>query len=300
VKLTRYKADGLLLLAAAIWGSGFVAQRAGMDHVGPFTFTGARFGIGALVLLPIIHARARRASTNTSPPRATFRPLVPQAALAGVVLFVGAALQQIGLVDTTAGKGGFITGLYVVFVPLIGVLIRHRIPPVTWPAAALAAVGLYLLSVTGAFEINPGDLFVLACAVVWAVHVLIIGWLSPRTDPLKLAAFQFAIASMLGTLAALALEEITLADLHAARWAILYSGVFSVGTAFTLQVVSQQHAPPTHAAILLSLEAVFAALFGSLLLDETFTHRQYLGGALMLAAMLVSQIRKSPQPTIHA
>ena len=294
MKPAVFKADALLLLAAAIWGTGFVAQRLGMEHVGPMTFTGVRFAIGALVLLPLLRFRRTRrhqATPNTSVEGV--RSFLLPGALAGLVLFIAVSLQQIGLIYTTAGKAGFITGLYVVFVPIIGVFVRQRIRPVTWIGAALAAVGLYFLSVTGTLEVNRGDWLVLACAVVWAVQVLIIGWLSPKTDSLELATMQFAIACVLGMISALIVEDISVEGLLAAKWAILYGGVFPVGVAFTLQIVGQRDAPPAHAAILLSLEAVFAAIAGGLVLSERLTWREAFGGALMLAGVLIAQFRKS-------
>jgi drug/metabolite transporter (DMT)-like permease len=291
MKTAAVKADVLLLIAAAIWGSGFVAQRMGMEHVGPMTFTGVRFAIGTFIVLTVLLIRhARAIPPPPRPEQRHTRVYLIGGTLAGGVMFVAAALQQIGLIYTTAGKAGFITGLYLVLVPILGLLIGRRTFLPTWLGAAIATVGLYLLSVTGSFEINRGDGFVLACAVVWAAHVLLIGHLSPRTDPLKLAATQFAVTAVLGMIATLITEEITLQRLVDAKWAILYSGVFSVGIAFTLQVVAQREAPPAHAAILLSLEAVFAATAGWWLLAELLGLRELLGCALMLAGGLVSTL----------
>jgi drug/metabolite transporter (DMT)-like permease len=204
-------------------------------------------------------------------------------AIAGVVLFLGASLQQIGIVYTTAGKAGFITGLYVVIVPFLG-LFWHKAPDWgTWVGAALAAAGLYLLSVTEQFTIAFGDLLVLIGAFCWAAHVLIIGWLSPRSDPLKLALLSLAGGALT--------EPVSLAGLGQAALPIFYGGVFSVGIAYTLQVVAQQKAHPAHAAILLSLEAVFAAVGGWLILDESLNLRAFAGCALMMAGMLISQLQ---------
>ncbi|MFG0251848.1 MAG: DMT family transporter [Phycisphaerales bacterium JB038] len=294
MRKSTLQADVMLLLAAAIWGSGFVAQRLGMEHLGPFVFTAIRFAVGTLVLLPIIQFRGRRTGVQPdAQPRlnATLRTGV----VLGAVLFGGAALQQIGLVTTSAAKGGFITGLYVVCVPLIGLFLGQRAPIMTWLATILAVVGLYLLSVKGTLQLESGDLFMLGGAVVWALHVVLVGHLSPRYDPIKLAAAQFTMTSVLACLAALVLERnTTWPAVVDAGGAILYSGVLSVGVAFTLQVVAQRQAPASHAAILLSLEAVFAALFGIVLLSETLSGRQVLGCALMLAAMLLAQLRRKP------
>ena len=286
----------LLLLAAVIWGSGFVAQRLGMEHVGPMTFNSVRFALGFCVLLPAIWIRrTTRNKTAQGGQNLRLRLYVLGGCAAGTVLFVAAALQQIGLVYTTAGKAGFITGLYVVFVPILGLFLRRRVARTTWLAVGLAVVGLYLLSVTGSFEVNRGDWFICVCALFWAVHVLVIGHLAPRTEPLRLAAVQFAIGSVLSLVVALFTEEISLDRIVTARWAILYSGVFSVGMAFSLQVIAQREAPPTHAAILLSLEAVFAAVAGGLILGETLDERQMVGCVLLLTGGLVSQMRRTTQ-----
>jgi drug/metabolite transporter (DMT)-like permease len=280
------RADLLLLLTATIWGFAFVAQRLGMAHVGPLTFNGVRFALGALALLPLI-ARHRAGGWRPAVPT---RTVILSGAAAGAALFAGASLQQVGLVYTTAGNAGFITGLYVVIVPLLGLLWRQPAGAGTWIGALMAAAGLYLLSITAEFTMAYGDLLELAGAVVWAGHVLLIGWLSPRMDPVELACGQFAVCSLLSLAGAALLEPIRLEGIAAAALPILYGGLFSVGIAYTLQVVAQRHARPAHAAILLSLEAVFAALGGWLVLGETLTPRALCGCALMLAGMLLSQL----------
>ena len=297
--------DALLLLTAAIWGFAFVAQRAGMEHVGPFVYTAVRFALGSLALIPlvIIERRAARreasaASTPTPaslpPPPATTsgRQVSPLAGglLAGVVLFGGAILQQVGLVWATAGKAGFVTGLYVVLVPITGLLWGQRPGWSRWLGAALATAGLFLLSVTRAFTIERGDLAVLAGALFWTAHVHVVGWLSPRTRPVALSCVQFAVCSVLSGAAALCSERLAAASLAAAAVPILYGGLVSVGIAYTLQVVAQRRAPPAHAAILLSLETVFAALGGWLVLGERLSPRGLAGCAFMLAGMLCSQL----------
>jgi drug/metabolite transporter (DMT)-like permease len=289
MRRTTFKADALLLLAAAIWGAAFVAQRFAMRHLGPLGFNGVRFALGALALLPLIPLR--RLSNDAQ----RGRLYLAGGLLAGTVLFVGATLQQIGLVYTTAGKGGFITGLYVVFVPILGLFVGHRTTLPTWLGVGLATAGLYLLSVSRRLEVNLGDALVLACALVWAVHVLLMTRFSPRTDPILLAAVQSGATAVLSLLAALAFERNTLAGMLAAKWAILYGGLCSVGVAYTLQVIGQRATPPAHAAILLSFEAVFAALAGGLLLGEVLGRRERLGCALMLVGIIVSQVRRARQ-----
>lgn len=285
------KADVLLLLTATIWGFAFVAQRVGMDYVGPFTFNAVRFGLGSLSLLPLILLlRKRQPDPRQSSNGAHKKTVLFGGILAGSALFAGASLQQAGLVYTTAGKAGFITGLYVVIVPLLG-LFWHQHPRVgTWLGAILAAVGLYFLSITKEFSISVGDLLVLSGAFFWAGHVLLIGWLAPRTDSLKLASAQFAVCSLLSFLTALAIETISLTSIWQAAVPIFYGGLGSVGIAYTLQVIAQRDAHPAHAAIILSFEGVFAAIGGWLLLGEMLTLRGFFGCALMLAGILFSEM----------
>ncbi len=288
------KADVLLLLAAAIWGSGFVAQRLGMEHVGPMTFNAVRFAVGSCVLLPVLFIRRRAKNDDADRCHAATRRRADLlgGVLAGSVLFVGATLQQIGMMSTTAGKGGFITGLYVVFVPILGLTVRIRPSPKTWAGAGFALAGLYLLCATGPFAMSRGDWYIFVSAFFWAAHVLVVGRLAPNAEPLRLAAAQFAVVSVLALIAACLYEEISVDGIVAARWAILYSGVFSVGIAFGLQVVAQRSAPPAHTAVLISMEAVFAAIAGWLILGETLDRRQMTGCALMLLGGLLTQIRR--------
>jgi drug/metabolite transporter (DMT)-like permease len=288
---TVYRADGLLLLAAVIWGGAFVAQRVGMDHVGPLTFNGVRFALGVLTLLPLA-LRERGKTVSFLEPPLTPRQTACGGVLAGLVLFAGATLQQVGLIYTTAGKAGFITGLYVVIVPPLGLAWRQRPSGGGWAGALLAATGLYFLSVTDELTLAPGDAWELAGAVMWAGHVLVVGWLSPRAKVIRLACIQYLVCSLLSLVVAGATETISGCGLVAAAVPILYGGVVSVGVAYTLQVVAQRVALPTHAAIILSLEAVFAALAGWLFLGEVLTLRALFGCALMLGGMLVAQLRR--------
>ena len=292
------KAEAMLLLAAVIWGLAFVAQRIGMEHVGPFTYNGVRFFLGVLSLLPLLWL-GRRSAVLIAP--GGWRPILGGGLLAGLILFAGASLQQVGIVYTTAGKAGFITGLYVVIVPLLGLLWGHRTPWSTWTGAALAVAGLYLLTLSDDLTLAEGDGLVLIGAFFWAGHVLVIGWLSGRhIEPVLLACLQFIVCAVLSLAVAVVAEDITLAGLWGGAMPILYGGLLSVGVAYTLQVVAQRDAPPAHAAIILSLETVFAALGGWLLLNEILSGRGLIGCALMFAGMLLSQLglgKSAPPPT---
>jgi drug/metabolite transporter (DMT)-like permease len=283
----RTGASALLLLAAAIWGFAFVAQRAGMDHVGPFLFNGVRFLLGALVLVPFA-LRARRRRPAIERPRVGAATVVGLAC-AGLVLTVAANLQQVGLVSTSAGKAGFLTGLYVVLVPLLGLARGQRLRWAMALAVPLSALGLYLLSVVGPFRLAPGDGWVLLGAFVWAVHVHLIDWLVARAEALVIALVQFALCGVLSLAVSLARETTTLDGITAAWGAIAYAGILSVGVAYTLQVVGQRRVEPALAGVVLSLEGTFAALGGWVVLGETLSVRALVGCGLMLLAMVLAQ-----------
>ena len=283
----RYiQSDLLFLLCGMIWGSAFVAQRMGMDHVGPFTFNGIRFVLGALVLLPFIYRRRNRQTPDTI----QIQGLILYGGLAGLTIYAGASMQQVGLVYTTAGKAGFITGLYVVIVPIMGLLWGQRTNAGTWGGALLAGMGLYLLSVNEDFTISFGDLLELMGAFLWAAHIHLIGWISPKTDSLHLAFVQFTVCALASLMTAAAVETVSLAGIVAASAPIVYGGALSVGVGYTLQVVAQRHAHPAHAAILLCLEGVFAAVGGWLILGEVMRVKGVVGCILMFSGMLLSQL----------
>ncbi|MEW5827093.1 MAG: DMT family transporter [Candidatus Bipolaricaulota bacterium] len=284
-------ASGLLLLAAAIWGFAFVAQRSGMAHVGPFFFNGVRFLLGTLVLIPFLLRSPRPAEcARTRGQGRTVLGLIGS----GLVLTVAANLQQIGLVSTSAGKAGFLTGLYVVLVPLLGLARGQRLRWVTALAVPLSSLGLYFLSIVGSLRLAPGDGWVLLGALAWAVHVHVIDWLVARAEALVIALVQFSICGALSLTASLFLEATTWDGVAASWVAIAYAGVLSVGVAYTLQVMGQRRVGPAVAGVVLSLEGVFAALGGWLLLGERLSARSLAGGGLMLAAMVLSQFAASP------
>jgi len=279
------------MLTAMIWGLAFVAQRVGMEHVGPFTFNGIRFAIGSLSLIPVMMVAGRPLRDIHHPThRSGAKTLITGGVLAGMALFAGASLQQVGLMYTTAGKAGFITGLYVVLVPIIGLIWRQHADAGTWLGALLAAIGLYFLSVTEQLTISFGDILELLGALIWACHVLLIGWFSPKISAIRLSFIQFAVCSALSLAVAAVTETVTIDGLLGAAPAILYGGLGSVGIAYTLQVVAQKHAKASHAAIILCMESPFAALGGWLILNEQMTGRSLFGCGLMLLGMLVSQL----------
>lgn len=301
-RLTPAVADVLLLLCAAIWGISFLWQTWANEHTGPLSYVGARCLLGGLVVLPL--ALRRRAAT----PRGPRSALLLGGLLTGACMALGSALQQIGLQTTTVTNAGFITGLYVVFVPFLGVFIGQRVSGRAWVAVLLAAIGLYWLSfhdqggsaatpiddlsappAESGFALHEGDLYVLGCALTWALHVQVVGWASRRCDPVALSVLQFFVGGAMATGFALAFESPTAAGMLAAAWPIALSAVFAVGIAFTLQAVAQDVAPPTHTAILLSLESVFAAATGVVWMGEPFGGKQAAGAALLLTAALAAQ-----------
>ncbi len=282
MKSSTLKADLLLLLTALIWGSAFVAQRVGMESMGPMLFTGARFALGALVILPLA-LRGDKARWRES-------ALWVGGVCAGLVLCAGALLQQTGLVVTTAGKAGFITGLYVVLVPIFGLFLRQKVSGAIWLGVGLAVIGLYLLSVTEDLRLVPGDAIVLAGTVFWALHVILLGQFAHRVATLRLALIQFVVCSLCSLTAAVVMEPISIGALIDGAGPILYGGILSVGIGYTLQVTAQRDALASHAAIILSLEAVFAAVVGWLFLNEHMNTRSLVGCALMLSGMLIAQL----------
>lgn len=289
------RADLLMLITAMIWGSGFVAQTSGMDHIGPYLYTGLRFALGSLCLLPLL---LRRSDAVKSEPLMT-RGLLLGGIVMGLALCAGINLQQVGLLFTSVTNAGFITGLYVIVVPLLGLLLGHKTGTGTWLGAGLAVVGMFLLSVGDNFHVASGDWLQLIGAFVWGGHVILVGIFASRHDAIRLAFLQFLTCSVISLILALIFEDIQLQSIIAAGPALLYGGVVAVGIGYTLQVVAQKDAIASHAAIILSLEAVFAAIAGALLLGESLHLKGYLGCALMLAGMLLAQLwPKKPEPVM--
>ncbi|MDR0550486.1 MAG: DMT family transporter [Spirochaetaceae bacterium] len=304
MKSKQAQADILLLLTAAIWGFAFVAQRVGMDYVGPFTYGGVRFLLGALSLIPLIlvfrlkGAGAQKKGGN----------LFSSALIAGLCLFVATSFQQTGIYWTTAGNSGFITGVYVVLVPIAGIFLGRKTGLFTWIGAALTFTGLFLVSGGGhVSSFNVGDLLIFVSGLFWTCHVLLIDHLVKKTDALALSCGQFAVCGVLSLITAAfnipaligmgSPPEIFTAGFRAAALLeaivpVLYGGLASVGVAYTLQVVAQQWAHPAHASIILVLESVFAAIGGILLLGEKPSLITLAGFTLMLSGMIVSQLRR--------
>lgn len=290
--------SALLLLTALIWGCSFVAQSVGMDHVGPFTFTTFRMALGVLFLLPIVAVMRRRlaaakpaeAARRRSPEYV--RTLLLGGLLCGLCLFGGEALQQLGFVHhTEVGKSGFITALYIVYVPLFGLLLGQRSRLILWAAVAIAVAGLWFLCVPPeGFSIATGDLYVFACAAVFALHIFVISRFVTRVDGVELSMMQFLFGSIIASVMMLAFETPTVPALTAALPAILWAGIMSNGIAYTLQIVGQRGMNETAASLILSLESVFSVLAGWVVLGEVLSLREGLGCVLMAAAVVLAQL----------
>ena len=286
----------LLVLAAFIWGTAFVAQSVGMDHIGPCTFNATRSFIGSAALLPVISVFSKRGQTPAQPKKEKRcwlfdRSLLIGGGACGLMLTGGSLLQQMGLVSTTAGKAGFLTSLYIVIVPVLGIFLHRRPGVKVWLGVVLALAGAWLLSgATGGEAAATGDLLVIASAVFFSLHILVIDHFSPKVDGVQLSCVQFFVAGCLSLVFALIFERPALPDLIPAWGPLLYTGVLSSGVAYTLQIVGQKGLNPTVASLLMSLESVFAALSGWVVLRQPLSPRELLGCALVFAAVILAQL----------
>lgn len=275
----------LLLLTATIWGSAFVAQSVGMEHVGPFTFTFSRSIIGGIVLLPCILLLGKW--------KKGFATKVEWIGgiCCGIALCVASNFQQVGIQFTTVGKAGFITALYVVLVPIFGLFLKKRVPILIWGCVGLSVVGLYLLCMpAGAFTLALGDLLVLICAVLFTVHILVIDHFSPKGDGVVISCIQFFTCGILSGIPMLFFENPSVGSMLDAKWSILYAGVLSSGVAYTLQVVAQKNVNPTIASLIMCLESVVAVLAGWIVLGQDMSSREILGCVLMFVAIVLAQL----------
>lgn len=320
MKKTEWKSPALLFLTAVVWGVAFVAQSVGMDYVGPFTFNCIRCLIGAVVLVPCIWfldgwkqrqggASCGRESAGAQDSASCSRrsagaqdgasdgshALLVGGICCGLALFVASNLQQIGIQYTTVGKAGFITALYIVMVPVFGIFLKKRAGIRVWVSVALAVAGLYLLCITDRLALGKGDILVLLCAVVFAVHILVVDHFSAKTDGVRMSCIQFLVCGLLSGVCMLLTEHPEMRLILQAWQPILYAGVFSCGVGYTLQIVGQKGTDPTVASLILSLESVVSVLAGWLLLGQRLSVRELGGCALMFAAILLAQLPERRQ-----
>lgn len=291
----KLRGNIMLLATALIWGLAFVAQSDGMNYVGPFTYNATRTLLGGFVLIPVIallkaldkHGKSDEAPQKKAPLRTT----IIGGICCGIVFFIAGSLQQIGITMTTVGKAGFITALYIVIVPLIGVILYRKTSLKIWLCAAVAVAGFYLLCINEGFSVSSGDLLVLLCAVFFAVHITVIDRFNAKnTDGTLMSCIQFFTAGIMMLVCMFIFEKPDIDAIMAAWLPILYGGVMSCGVAYTLQILGQRHTEPTVATLIMSLESVFAALFGWLLLHETLSLKELAGCALVFVAVIFAQI----------
>lgn len=296
MKKVSWKNPLLLFLTAAIWGIAFVAQSVSMDYIGPFTFNFMRCMIGGAVLLPCIFLldkiRGGKKEKSLSQSLYTWKKkeVFTGGICCGAALFVAGNLQQFGIKYTTVGKAGFITALYIVIVPLLGIFLKKKVGLKVWGSVALAVVGLYLLCMNGGLSIGKGDFLVLLCALMFSVHILVIDHFSPQVDGVRMSCIQFFVCGLLSGVGMILTEDFSWQMILGAWMPVLYAGVMSCGVAYTLQIVGQKDMDPTIASLILSLESVASVLAGWLLLGQTLSAREMSGCVLMFVAIILAQL----------
>lgn len=284
-----FKSSVLLFLAAFIWGIAFVAQSVGMDYMGPLTFNGIRFLMGSMVLLPFILYRRSKNRKAEVTPYAASTTLIG-GVCCGLALCAAALLQQYGIMYTTVGKAGFITTLYIILVPFFGIFLKRKIPGKIWIGAGIAAVGMYLLCMSEKLALSKGDAFVFVCAVLFAIHILVIDNFSPKADGVELSCIQFFTAGMIATILAFIFEQPTLGGVIAGIIPLAYAGILSSGVAYTFQVLGQKNMDPTIASLILSMESVVSVLAGFVFLKQALTIKELLGCVLVFLAVILVQL----------
>ncbi len=287
MKKNTLKGNLILMLTAVIWGVSFVSQRVGMEYIKPNTFNGIRTILGAFILIPFIFVRDKTGKSRHS----DGKYLLIGGFVCGALLCAAGTLQTWGMVYTTSGKSGFITAMYMIFVPIIGLFAGKKIRPATAVGVVLAVAGMYMLSISGTdLTVNKGDVITLVCAFIFAFHIMAVDRFSSEVDCVKLACLQFFVCGTINIILMFLFEHPDWELVRACAVPILYSGIMSCGAAYTLQIVGQQYAEPTTASIIMSLESVFAALAGWAVLNETLTLREALGCIIMFAAIIIVQL----------
>lgn len=290
----------MLILTALIWGSAFVAQSVGMDYVEPFTFLAARSVIGGLVLIPIIPMldlwkKKNGQAVEAPKTKEEKKVLLIGGICCGIALYAASAFQQFGISFTTVGKAGFITAMYIVLVPILGIFLKKKIGIKVAVSVVMAVIGLYLLCITDGFSLGLGDALVLVCAFLYSIHILVIDYFSPKVDGVRMSCIQFFTCGLISIVCMLIWEEPTVANILAAWKPILYAGVLSSGVAYTLQVVAQKNVDPTMASLVLSLESVFSVLAGWVILHQVLSGREIFGCVLMFTAIILAQLPERKQ-----
>lgn len=284
------RSSAMLTLTAMIWGAAFVAQSEGLNYVGGFTFNACRFLLGGAVLIPcilLLRLKGEKASSLDLQEKASS---LVGGLCCGLVFFVASSLQQFGMVYTTVGKAGFITALYIIIVPILGIFLKKRVGRNIWLSVLLAAVGMYLLCITEDFSIGRGDILVFLCAIVFSLHILSIDYFSPKANGMVLSCVQFLVAGSISAILMMLFEKPSWQAIRAAGVPILYAGVLSCAVAYTLQVIAQKDIDPTRASLIMSLESVFSLLAGWVLLNQKLSARELLGCAMVFGGILLAQL----------
>ena len=299
MKINRVRQNVLPVLAALIWGTAFVAQSVGADYVEPFTFNAARSAIAFVFLLILCLVRRGMQKGIVESATKSWKDLAVGGLCCGVALTVATNLQQKGLETTTSGKAGFITALYIVIVPIVGIFMKKKAPRTLLISVPLAVAGLYCLCITEDFSVTEGDFYVFLCAICFSAHILVIDHFTQKVDGVELSCAQFLVVTVLSSVGMIVSESPSLEAVGMCIWPILYVGVFSSGVAYTLQILAQKDSNPTVVSLLLSLESVFATLAGAIILHDQMSMKEYFGCVLMLVAVVLAQLpereKKAPQ-----
>lgn len=294
MNVKKVRSNSMLMLTALIWGVAFVAQSVGMDYIGPFTFNAARFVMGGVILIPCIflirRINGRQKETVPGEQASRRKTGIIGGMCCGTALFVASAFQQIGVSHTTVGKAGFITSLYIIVVPILGIFLKKKVASTVWLSVVAATLGMYLLCMgDGSMSIGKGDMYVFVGSICFAFHIMIIDYFSPKADGVFMSCIQFFTAGALALCPTLLVEQPTVSSLLAAWAPVLYAGVMSCGVAYTLQVVAQKDTDPVIASLILSLESVFSVIAGWLLLGQVLSAREMFGCAMVFGAILMAQ-----------
>lgn len=286
----------LLFLTALIWGVAFVAQSVAMDYIGPYTFNAVRSLLGGIVLVPCVFlfGQKKKAVKDEDPSKGTAidRPgdMITGGLLCGIMLFLSTTLQQVGIQYTTVAKAGFITALYIILVPILGIFLKKRVSFQIWISVVIAIIGLYLLCMKGSFYLGQGDFLVLLCSLCFALHILVIDHFTDKVNGVKLSCIQFFVSGLLSSILMFLFEAPAISAIFSAWLPIVYGGVFSSGIAYTLQIIGQKGTDPTIASLILSLESVVSVLAGWIILGQSLTPREILGCLLMFGAIILAQV----------
>ena len=286
----------LLFLTALIWGVAFVAQSVAMDYIGPYTFNAVRSLLGGIVLVPCVFLFGQKKKTvkdeDPSKGTAVDRPgdMITGGLLCGIMLFLSTTLQQVGIQYTTVAKAGFITALYIILVPILGIFLKKRVSFQIWISVVIAIIGLYLLCMKGSFHLGQGDFLMLVCSLCFALHILVIDHFTDKVSGVKLSCIQFFVCGLLSCILMFLFEKPAVSDILSAWLPIVYAGVFSSGIAYTLQIIGQKGTDPTIASLILSLESVVSVLAGWIILGQSLTPREILGCLLMFGAIILAQV----------